>query len=67
MHSPNILSFSVLLTNIETRMGLSCSLSYLPLTLQLILFTLSEHSKVLEFVAALCLRQLLLVGSFLYS
>jgi len=66
MHSPNTLSFSVLLTDTERSVGLSCSLSYLPLTLRLMLSTLSKHVKALEFVTALHLRQLLLVGSLLY-
>lgn len=67
MHSPNTMSFSVLLTNTETSLGLSCSLPCPPLTLCLMLSTLSEHIKALEFVAALCSRQWLLAGSLLCS
>lgn len=66
-HSPNTLSFSVLLTNIETSVGLSCSLPCPPLTLCLMLSTLSEHIKALEFMTAHCLRQWLLAGSLLCS
>lgn len=66
-HSPNTLSFSVLLTNIETSLGLSCSLPCPPLTLCLMLSTLPEHIKALEFVTALSSRQWLLAGSLLRS
>lgn len=67
MHSPNTLPLSILLTNMETSLGFSCSLPCPPLTLCLMLSTLSEHIKALEFVTARCSRQWLLAGSLMCS
>lgn len=66
-HSLNTLPLSILLTNMETSLGLSCSLPCPPLTLCLMLSTLSEHIKALEFVTARCSRQWLLAGSLMCS